>query len=158
LNPIATYSEVRFEGSRTFSLFADRIVIRGKETLASDGETGIPLSLLEPHFDHLRIRSKVCLQGIIMAAVFFFICYVLGSKFAMTFADPILGILLMVGVAGLILAAATARKVEFVFFKNHSGVVLLTIARAGKQQDQFDSFVATLVRQIELTNGSKATG
>ncbi len=51
MNPIATYSEVRFEASRTFRLFADRIVIRGKETLASDGETGIPLSLLEPHFD-----------------------------------------------------------------------------------------------------------
>jgi hypothetical protein len=53
LNPIATYSEVRFEASRSFSLFADRIVIRGKETLTSDGETGIPLSLLEPRFDHL---------------------------------------------------------------------------------------------------------
>lgn len=149
LEPIATYSETRFEGSRTFALFADRITIRGKEFLKSEYDGGIPLDTLNSNFDRMRVRSKTCIQGLLMAAIFFMVCFVLATKLNMTFVDPILCILTMVGVAGLMLAAATARKTEYVLFKNQAGVAVLTIARAGKQTDQFDSFVATLVQQIE---------
>ncbi len=35
METIATYSEIRFDGSRTFTLLPDKIMICGKQTLLS---------------------------------------------------------------------------------------------------------------------------
>jgi hypothetical protein len=66
--------------------------------------------------------------------------------------DHLPGLLLMLGVSFLIAAAATYQKVHFVCFKNRTGRYALYVARAGKETGQFDSFIATLVKQIKTAS------
>jgi hypothetical protein len=47
-------------------------------------------------------------------------------------------------VAGVLLAAATARRIEWAIFHNLSGIRVLTVARAGPDKEHFDEFVAAV--------------
>lgn len=151
MEPIATYKEVRFDGSRTFTLFPDKLLVRGKTTLHSDFDTTIPLRILDPNFDRMGIRNKSCSVGAWIATISFVTWTVLVKGFGMSFAAPGAGMIAMGGVAGLLLSAATFRKVEFLRFRNQSGLHVLDIARSGKDAEQLDSFVQVLVKQIEAS-------
>jgi hypothetical protein len=53
-------------------------------------------------------------------------------------------------VAGLIVAIATMKKVEYARFCSEGyGMLLLNVARSGPDRNRFDSFVQALVSQIE---------
>ena len=157
MEPIATYSEVRFDGARTFTLFPDRIIVRGKQTLHSDFETTIPLATLDANFDRLSIRNRNFASGIWLAIISFGLSGILLKGLKMSLADFMPLMLFVVGFAGLILAAATFRKVEFLRFKNQAGVVVLDVARSGKQIKQFGPFIDALVRQIEVSKAGPPT-
>ena len=149
MEQIATYSEIRFDGSRTFTLFPDRIVVKGKQTFHSDFESNIPLATLDSNYDCVRIRNRIFIAGVWIAIISFimFIILLTGLKIPFTEFSP--GIILSIGVAGLILSAATYRKVEFLRFRNKAGLIVLDIARSGKHADEFDTFVDTLINHIE---------
>jgi hypothetical protein len=149
MDPIATYSEVRFDGTRTFMLFPDRIYIRGKKTLRSDFETEIPLTSFEPRYYQLNIRNGAFMGGLAMAVLSFVGCDILVAGLKMTFAQDAPVMMAGFGVSGLILAAATYRKVEYLVFKNQAGGTVMDIARSGKQAAQLDSFIDTLTKQIK---------
>lgn len=157
MEPITTYSEVRFDGARTFTLFPDRVVVRGKQTLHSDFESEIPLATLDPNFERISIRNRTFMAGVWMALVSFVLCSILVSGLKMSFADMTPVVVLMIGVAGLILSAATYRKVEFLRFKNQAGVTVLDVARSGREAAQFDSFVDALTKQIRLMRAGEQT-
>ena len=53
MEPLMTYAERRFDGKRTFQLFADRVVIRGSEGWSSEYEQIVRLDSLNPEFDRL---------------------------------------------------------------------------------------------------------
>ncbi len=150
MDPIATYSEVRFDGKRTFMLFHDRIYIRGKATFKSDFEIEIPLASLDPNYYRLNIRNGAFMGGVWMAVVSYVICTILVSGFKMTFADNAVVLVAGIGFSGLILSAATYRKVQFLCFRNRGGGKVFDIARSGKQAEQLDSFVDALTKQIKL--------
>ena len=154
METIATYSEVRFEGSRTFTLLSDKIIVRGKQSLQSEFETGIPLTTLDPNPDKLRFRNQIFTSGMWIAIVSFVGCSILISGFHMTFATFAPGLVACVGMSGVMLMLATYRKVEFVRFKNDGGIVILDIARAGKSASQLDSFIDALTKQIRVARGS----
>lgn len=154
MEPIATYSEVRFEGSRTFTLLSDKIIVRGKQSLQSEFETGIPLRTLDPSPDKLRIRNQFFAWGMWLAIVSFVTCSVLISGFHMTFARLAPGLVAGIGMGGAMLMLATCRKVEFIRFKNDNGIVILDIARAGKSAAQLDSFIDALTSQIRAARGA----
>jgi len=80
-------------------------------------------------------------------------CAVLVSGFHMSFATFAPGLVACIGMSGVMLMLATFRKVEFVRFKNDSGIVILDIARSGKSAAQLDSFVDALTKQIRETRG-----
>ena len=151
MEPIATYSEVRFEGSRTFTLLPDKISIRGKQSLTSEFETTIPLASLVPPPDRLWLRNSSFTAGLWLTVISFVASSVLISAFRMSFATFAPGLLVCIGLGGVILMLATFRKVEFVRFKNDGGIVILDIARAGKNAAQLDSFIDALTKQISLT-------
>jgi hypothetical protein len=155
MQPIATYSEVRFEGSRTFALFSDKLVVRGKQSLQSEFETTIPLKTLDPTPDTLCIRGRIFAWGMWVAIVGFVVCTILVSGLHMSFATLPPGLVACIGMSGVMLMLATFRKVEFVRFKNEGGIFILDIARAGKNASQLDSFVDALTKQIRETR--KAT-
>ena len=150
METIATYSEVRFEGSRTFTLLPDKIMIRGKHSLQSEFETDIPLTTLNPNPGKLRIRNPNFTSGMWLAIASFIGCSILIRGFHMTFATFAPDLLAFLGITGVMFMLATYRKVEFVRFKNDGGIVILDIARAGKNAGQFDSFIDALTQQIKF--------
>jgi hypothetical protein len=154
MEPIATYLETRFDGSRTFILLPDKIVVRGKQTLLSEFDTTISLSTLNPDPGTLRIRSGNAVMGGWMALVGFIGCSILVSGLHMTFAQSPPFLVGGFGFCGLLLMANTWSKVEFVRFKNDVGVVVLDVARAGKQAAQLDSFIDLLSKQIRIARGA----
>jgi hypothetical protein len=153
MDTIATYSEVRFDGSRTFTLLPDKIIVRGKQSLQSEFEAAIPLATLDPNPDKLRFRNRIFTWGMWIALMSFVGSSVLISGFHMTFAAFGPGLVACVGMSGVVLMLATYRKVEFVRFKNDGSIVVLDIARAGKSAGQLDSFIDALTKQIKVARG-----
>jgi hypothetical protein len=153
MEPIATYSEVRFDGSRTFTLLPDKILIRGKRTLGSDLEMSIALKTLHPESDKLRARNKGFTSGMWLATFSFVTCSILVSGFHMSALTPPAGGVACICMAGILLMLATYRKVEYVRFKNDGGIAILDIARAGKNAAQLDSFIEALTKQIKVAKG-----
>lgn len=64
MEPIATYSESRFDGKRSFELFADKVIVRGKENLQSNYVSEVALSTLTPNLDRMRHRSDWFMTGL----------------------------------------------------------------------------------------------
>jgi hypothetical protein len=153
MQTLATYSEVRFDCSRNFTLLADKIIVRGKQSLKSEFETAIMLISLNPSPDRLWIRNRSFIGGMWLVLVSFVICSILVSGFSVSFATFAPGLLVSIGLGGVVLMLATFRKVEFVRFKNDGGIVILDIARAGRRAAQLDSFIDALTKQIRITRG-----
>ena len=153
MEPIATYSEVRFDGSRTFTLLPDKIVVHGKQSLKSEFETAIPLTSLNPSPDRLRIRNSSFIGGLGLALISFVLFSILVSGFHISFASFAPVLLVGIGLGGIVLMLTTFRKVEFVRFKNDGGIVILDLARAGKSAAQLDSFIDALTKQIRIARG-----
>jgi hypothetical protein len=152
MEPIAIYSEVRFEGSRTFTLFPDKVIVRGKRSLQSEFETTMSLAMLDPNPDKLHFRNKSFTHGMLAATVSFVACTVLVSGFHMPLTTTPPTLLGVMGIAGVLLMVATWTKIEFARFKNKDGIVVLDIARAGKDASKFDSFIVALSKQIKLAS------
>src|SRR5262245_9821753 len=114
MEPIATYSEQRFDGKRTFTLMPDEVVVTGSATLSADFHARIPLSSLDPNFGTLRFRNRIFWGGLWMMVVSFVVCTILVSGFHMSWATMPPGMLACIGMAGLLLCLATRRKVEFI--------------------------------------------
>ncbi len=153
MEPIATYSEVSFEGSRSFTLFPDKIVVRGKLTLVSEFETSIALTSIEPHPDKLLIRNKSFTHGLWMTIVSSMLASILGSGFRLSFTSYA-PVVFCTGISGVGLMLATFRKVEFFQFKNNSGTTILDLARSGKSAAKLDSFIEALTKQIRVARGA----
>jgi len=153
MEPIATYSEVRFDGSRTFTLLPDKIVVRGIQSLKSEFETAVELTSLNPRPDRFCVRNASFTGGMWMTLVSFVAFSILVSGFGINFAAFAPVLLFCIGLGGVVLMLATFRKVEFVRFKNDGGIVILDLARAGKSAAQLDSFIDALTKQIRITRG-----
>jgi hypothetical protein len=147
---IATYSEKRFDGARTFTLLPDKILVSGKQSLTSDFDVTIPLVKLSPEPDRMRVRNSMFGVGMWMALIGFIGSGILVSGLHMTFAQSMPGLVAGLGFVGLVLMANCWQKVDWVRFQNDGGLVVLDIARAGKQAVELDAFVAALTKQIKI--------
>ncbi len=63
MSALAQYSERRHEGRRDFTLYLDRVEIRGKEYLGADYETTVRLKTLVPEIDRMRTRTRTFATG-----------------------------------------------------------------------------------------------
>lgn len=151
---IATYSETRFDGSRTFTLQPDKIVVRGSQSLQGEFESSFALATFDPTPDTFRFRNQNFTWGMGLALVGFVACTILVSGFHMSFATLPPGLTACICMGGVTLMLATYRKVEFVRFKNDNGIVILDIARAGKNAAQLDSFIDALTKQIRIARSA----
>jgi len=134
-------------------LFSDKIVVRGKQTLQSDFEYSFPLETFDPTPDKLHFRSQIFTWATWMTLIGFVGCSILVNGLHMSFGTAPPGMVGCVGIAGFLLMVATYRKVEYFRFKNTGGIVILDIARAGKETALLEPFVEALKKQIRATRG-----
>jgi len=144
-----TYAEQRFDGKRTFQLFADRVVIRGIETFSSAYEQTVRLESLRPEFDRTWYRSPSFMSGLKLAGGSFIAVSVLHSGFGMSVGSYLGGLAAIGVITGLLLAFATRQRVEFTVFKTQAGADALSVGRAGKQTADYDAFIQRLIQQIQ---------
>ncbi|MBE7467236.1 MAG: hypothetical protein HS116_27495 [Planctomycetes bacterium] len=147
--PIAAYDEIRFDGKRTFTLYADSILIKGVHSLQSEFETRIILNTIDPNLEILRIRNPNFIAGIrlFLAAGAIWAVLVFGFNFSgYSFLPGLAG---MISLVGFLLSFYTRKKVEYARFKNSSGMIVLDIAKAGREVHNFEGFVQKLTQQIK---------
>jgi hypothetical protein len=82
MEPLMTYAEQRFDGKRTFQLFADRVIVRGAETFSTAYEQTVRLESLRPEFDRLWYRSPSFMSGLKLAGGSFIAVSVLHKALA----------------------------------------------------------------------------
>lgn len=148
MHAIAQYAERRHEGKRDFTLFDDRIQIRGKEYLGADYETTVMLKTLAPEFDRMRVRSKTFSAGLWLLLVPAILAFILVEGFGQPIFTGAPGMLSALALCGAFIILATLKKEAYVVFKSTSGVATLSIANEGKERVGFDNFVAAVQKQI----------
>lgn len=146
--PVATYRERRFDGRRTFELFADRVRIAGSTQFSSEFDFAVQLSGLNPEPMRIRFRNKAFWAGTWMLLGSIIGCTVLLSAMQASYASAAFVLVAVVGASGFALMLATARKVEFVGFQNSAGLRVLDIARSGPDAGQLDAFIELVVTHI----------
>ena len=154
METIATYSELRFDGKRTFKLVADAVIVSGSATLTSEFQARIPLSSLAPNYSTLRFRNRSFWTGLWMVVISVIVCTILVSGFHMSWETIPPGMVACIGMGGFLLCLATGRKVEFIRFTTQAGVVVLDLARSGPERDKFDDFIDALTKQIRVARGA----
>jgi hypothetical protein len=152
-DPIATYSETTFLQKRFFALADDSIQVNGK-SFNTRFETNIPLALLNPVPEKAWIRNADFNTGISLCLLAVFMLFVASLALSNVIELPAIARIATVvftaalGIAGIVLLARNWRKVEWVRFKNSSEIVILDLAKSGKQKANFDKFVTLLTDQI----------
>jgi len=145
---IATYSETRFSGKRDFELYPDYIRVHGKVFLHSDFDVTIPLVTLKPNCSLLRIREASFIAGMWLILISLILTGILVAGFKLPIDHVLVLFVASLPIAGFILCLATFHKVEFIRFQNDFGIVLLDVARAGKDKNKFDAFIQALTATI----------
>ncbi len=145
---IATYREQRFDGKRVFELFADRIAIRGSRQFKSEFQISVSLRFIDPVPNRLWVRHSAFWGGVWMLLIAATVDTVLISSFHVAPESDGAGLVGCMGMAGLVLALATIRKVEFISFKNVAGMTVLDFARSGPDAAKLDEFIELVKKQI----------
>jgi hypothetical protein len=142
--PLASYRD-RFPGvARDFSLYPEKIVVRGRHS-----EFNYALSSIDPAYGVLRSRSEIAGPGALILGGIFGALFLFGLSHGRPEFFPA-GAVLMGTIAALCLFTGVrhVRRVEHYVFRSISGVPLFNIARAGPERDRFDEFVQQLVAVI----------
>jgi hypothetical protein len=145
---ISTYSETTLTGKRRYELYPDKILIKGAVSGSYDYERSFALNKISPEYITLRIRPIVTWIALLTCIITGFVSVLLVYEFAISSA-AVPGVLGIFSGSALIVAIATLKKVEYArFCSDDYRTVLLSIARSGPNQGQFDCFVQVLVDQI----------
>jgi hypothetical protein len=148
MESLQRYHEVTWEGHRTFELFEDRVVVDVTRP-SYQARATVRVADLRPDADIMFLRPLPGRLGMIGIAI-----GTLTTMFAATVLRGDLRYFGMIGSGSLILlsvivAGCFARKVEYAFFKNHSGVTLLTIALSGPDKARYREFISSLTDLIK---------
>jgi hypothetical protein len=145
---IAKYRE-EWSGRRcSFELFPGEVRARG-QTPASEFETTIPLSGLQPRIDRLWEYGLYFYSGIICFVVSFVGLLVVAVGQWKEVPFGVYWVLIGTGIVGVVFVVANLKKLEKVVFSSDAGVPMLMVVRAGKQEGEFDQFVALILEQIK---------
>ena len=140
----ASYHERRFDGERRFELRNDHLAISGNASLGARFEQTVPLATLVLPPDKQWSRPAGFNAGIWMTLIFSSIPLGFGTMLNTYW----LGLSWVLAIGGGLLAIATARRVEWVTFRNQTGVPLLSVARSRKNPQEFDQFIEALCAAI----------
>jgi hypothetical protein len=148
--PIDRHRERQFEWRREFTLYADRVLIRGKRLFGARFEVPIRLGQINPDHATFFIRPPAFRAGFSMFAI--------GATFASfrfltkleQWPQIFCSIAGIMGLCGLIIMICTFKCVEFIRFESlaQPGKYVLDIGRKGPDSSRFDEFVARVRQQI----------
>src|SRR4030095_266554 len=145
--PSAKYCEAGIDGRRTYLLLPDRVSITGSN-IRGDFDVSVDLSSLSRISSRLRVRSRYFSLGFLLILL----PWLLIGVAATVVRNPTLNQFLMwpigISICGFIMAVCTVRKVDHVQFATEAGIVVLDIARAGKDASNFDLFTELISKQI----------
>jgi hypothetical protein len=156
MSVLAQYSERRHEGRRDFTLYADRIEIRGKEYLGAEYEMTVLLKTLTPEIDRMRVRNKSCSAGFWILFGSVIVALILMRGFGHPAVSGATGPLWALALCGAFMLLATCRRETYAIFKADSGIAALSIAKEGKQREKCDDFVFLVQRQIRAERNSES--
>lgn len=154
---IATYEDRRLEGTRFFELAEDRICVRATLGESHKSESTYPLVRLLPQFQRVWVRSELFMFGVWQFLVGCVACAVVPEIAELAFPlDHPKRLALGIAVAGFVWSLFTYRRIEYACFLWDSGIFAFDIARAGKQRQEFESFLASITQQIQIARSSLA--
>ena len=139
-----SYHEHRFDGERRFEIRQDQLTIRGHASLGAKFEQTVPLASLVLPPDRQWARPTGFNAGIWMALIFSSIPLGFGASLNTYWS----GLSWVLAIGGVLLSITTARRVEWVTFRNQAGVPLLSVAKSRKDPQGFDRFIGTLCAAI----------
>lgn len=156
MEPISTYSEARLEGTRTLTLFADKVVVKANVSLSADSLSTVDLKNLNPAPDSMRYRNPIFMKSFWCIGVGIFgLVFFIDSFWTKQWVPPVFFSLIAVGLGGL---ALTFRKLEVIRFKNDAGFIVLDVVRSGKDAARMDEFVGLVITQIQAARASVSAG
>lgn len=148
--PLTTYRDARLEYRRRFELYPDRVRVAGWGIWAGRFEGELPLTILLPNPTRQWTRGYFLRYG--LTALFITACWSAAATAANgpeVFLRPwVVGVLGLLGWAGVMLTLASIRRVEHAYFLGEAGVIALDVSRSGREAADFDEFVDTLIEHI----------
>ena len=114
--------------------------ISGTNALGPRFELKVPLETLKPEPDRMWARPAGFWSGVSMLVI----CGSIPLGFETALPSYWKGLAWTLAIGGALLAIATCRRVEWAIFRNAVGTEAVTIARAGKNRDGFQAFVAAV--------------
>ncbi len=145
------YQDKSPNGERKFKISEGKLHIEGNaKTVGScDFRETIEISTLDKNYGSGSFRPSYLKSGLILSTIGFCSHLFLVRAFSMdSFAEgPAL--LFCLGIAGAFVALMGLRRYEYVTFKNHSGVAVLTLFKSGPKKIHFDAFLQKLLQEID---------
>lgn len=144
MEPIARYSERRFEGRRDFQLFEDRVLVIAKDSMGNESESSVMLDSLVPVLSRGRARSSAFSWAVMMV----FIPLGLLQSGTLDLYSYWGGMAFSICVAGVLVGIVTFRKIEWISLNSTVGILSLSIVKSGPDVASFDAFVERLLAQV----------
>ena len=156
--PISSYTD-RFPGhSRQFTLYRDRIVIRGREQLGSEFEIPYVLGEINPGYGTIRRRSAIAGPGALILGGLFGFLFVFGLFQGRPEFFPIgAAVNCVLALACLVTGIRNIRRIELYTFRTRGGSAAFDIARSGPYHERFEQFVGQLIDGIRTAQSSTAS-
>lgn len=149
LNKISEYFETNYLTKRQFGLFNDELIISVVGAKPNKGVLKIKLININPEFKIICNRSKGFYLSLFLFVISFIFYYVtvFGPKKDAAYCG-------VAFIFGLIFFFFFIKKIKKAQFLDTAGLESFEIIKRGKSQRQFEDFIAKIVNQIKLFQGS----
>jgi hypothetical protein len=153
MQPVTKYVETRLEGRRSFVLLPDRLVMTCRG-LSGEMDLAFELATLSPIVSRLHVRSRYFRLGFLLLMLPWFFAAMAAVAFQSATFTQLVVLPAGTSLVGLIMAAVSARRIEYARFTSQAGVAVVDIARAGAESAHFDAFVDALTKQIKVAQAA----
>jgi hypothetical protein len=156
--PISSYRDRTPSASRQFTLYPDRLVIRGRVGWSGEFDLPIALTRIYPVYGVTRSRSEIAGPGaIILGAVFGFL-FAFGLKNGRPEFFPV-GAVMTATLAALFLTTGVRNfpRIERYVFRSTDGAVVFDIARSGPDRERLDEFAQQVVAAVRASQPAPPT-
>jgi hypothetical protein len=159
MNELARYRERQWGLAKDYSLFADRVLMNGREFTGRSVSVSILLAQLDPNFFSYRARSKVLKNWFALFAVSIgFVAIIHFGRLLDALPPWVLWLARGLSLLGLVFTILALPLIEYAGFRDRRRpeVPLLVIGRVGPDRHQFESFVARIVEQVAIATNPES--
>jgi hypothetical protein len=139
-NVLAEYHEKRFEGTRTFRLYSDKVNVRAK-LHSVDADVNVELSAMNPDYARVWLRSPLFKSGQVLFLLSLLMFWLVGQ-----FTDDSLyvGSAALAPIGSILIMVYARKKIEYAQFLNSNRMVILDVAKSGPSAETFEEFVRAI--------------